>query len=650
MMGVPALALAGVLAVATPLDGTRETFAESGQTEAEQALPQPQHSIPAEEAKPPAEKPPSPRRRGDPLAGAQEAFAEGRYTEAEQLAQQATQPPRRGTALYLVGLARFRAGRPAEALEALDAAAREQDAPEPTQWNFNRAACLYALSRFEEAEQAFAAAAADKDLSRLAWVNAGFAALDGGAPERATEWADRAAPGASEREALLVEELRALIAEAQGRTVSAGEAAYRQGLVSFDAGRFDEAREHFLRAATLDPASGRPRLMAGAAAYRAGARDVAREDVSASLALTLDAADRRTAHEYLDRLSFGLRASGPGQRLSVGAALGFDSNVLQVGVAARDVSGTDTDLDTASAFAEVGVGLSARLRLSDSLFAHLSYGGTQRAYTLESVRDYSLQLHRVTAAVEWEAARRVRVGVSAGGDLFFTGLSDFRGLQGAVNGWTWLALDESERTSTRLDLSFSQKAGLVSEFDYLTGPRLDATLSQELRLPTLNATGWYRYREDRIGTLTQPVSEDGAAMSQAYVIPFGWTGHAVGAAARLEPGSRFDVSLDAEVERRGYLGDSYLRVESPEGHVEDWGRRRRRDWRYVLGASVGARLPGPLRLSARYELLVNRSNVDTRLADDAGTCTWRERSCHAYDYTNGNYEKHVLMLELGASW
>ncbi|WP_164018947.1 tetratricopeptide repeat protein [Pyxidicoccus trucidator] len=587
---------------------------------------------------------------GDPLELAREAFAGGRYDEAEQLAQQAALPPRLGTALYLVGLARFRAGRPAEALEALDAAMLAEDAPEPGQWSFNRAACLYALGRFDEAEQSFANAAVDPALARVAWANAGFAALDAGAPERAATWADRAAPGASEREAVLVEELRALIAQAQGRTVSESDEAYRQGLVSFDAGRFDEARAHFLRAATLAPDSGRAKLMAGASAWRTGARTVAREDITAALSLTLEPGDRSTAHQYLDRLSFGLRASGPGLRLSAGAGLGFDSNVLQVGVAAREVSDTSSDTDTASVFAEAGVGLAARFRLSDTLFAHLSYGGIQRAYTQDSLRDYSLQLHRAAASVEWEAARRVRVGVSAGGDLFFTGLSDFRGLQASANGWAWLAVDESELTSTRLDLTFAQKTGLASEFDYLTGPRLDATLSQELRLAAQSVTAWYRYRQDRIGTLVQLASPDSSGASQEYVIPFGWAGHAAGASTRLVFGRRFDASLEAEVERRDYLHDSYLRVTAVDGSVEELGRRRRQDRRFVLGTALSTRLSARLQLSARYELLVNRSNVDTRLTDEPGTCVAPDYVCHAYDYTNGNYEKHVLMLELGASW
>src|SRR6185437_14119500 len=95
---------------------------------------------------------------------------------------------------------------------------------------------------------------------------------------------------------------------------------------------------------------------------------------------------------------------------------------------------------------------------SESVFAELTYGGSQRAYLMPAVSDYSLQLHRAAAALEVDLSHRLRLGASAG-----------------------LALDEGEHTSTRLDASFARKVGL-SEFTYLTGNRLDATLSQELRL------------------------------------------------------------------------------------------------------------------------------------------------------------------------
>ncbi|RKG96608.1 tetratricopeptide repeat protein [Corallococcus carmarthensis] len=582
---------------------------------------------------------------GEPLEDARESFAAGRYTEAEQQALQAAPS---GAALYLVGLARFRTGRPAEALEALDAAGRAPDAPEPDAWNFNRGACLYALGRFAEAEEAFARVRADAPLARVAWINAGFAAFDAGAPERAARWAERAAPGASSEEALQVEELRALLAPA----VNEGDEAWRQGLASFDAGRFDEARAHFLHAATRQPDSGRARLMAGASAWRLGFRTEAREDLTAALALTLSPLDRQTAHQYLDLLSYGLRSNGPGFWASASVGPGFDSNVLQVGVAARDVSGANADVVTASAFAEASVGVTARFRLSDGLIAALSYGGSQRAYSEASVRDYSLQLHRATAAVEWEAARRVRVGLLAGGDIFFTGLEDFRGLQASVNANAWLAWDETEHTSTRLDLGVTGKDGLGEEFAYLTGPRLDATLSQEWRLGLANVTAWYRYRQDRIGTLEQVyTSDDGTLASQTYVIPFGFTGHAVGASGRWQPLPWLTASLDADVEWRRYQEDNSLRVVTTGGATETWNARRRHDTRFVLGPNVSARLSSHLRLTARYELLVNRSNIDMRLTDDdPAACESAEHLCHAYDATNGNYEKHGVMLQLEAVW
>ncbi|NOK13361.1 tetratricopeptide repeat protein [Corallococcus exercitus] len=582
---------------------------------------------------------------GEPLEDARQSFAAGRYAEAEQ---QALQAEPSGAALYLVGLARFRTGRPAEALEALDAAGHAPDAPEPDAWNFNRGACLYALGRFVEAEEAFARVREGAPLARAAWLNAGFAAFDAGAPDRAAQWAERAAAGASTEEALQVEELRALLAP----VANEGDEAYRQGLASFDAGRFDEARALFLRAATRQPDSGRARLMAGASAWRLGSRTEALEDLRAALKLTLSPLDRRTAHQYLDLLSYGLRSSGPGSWASASLGPGFDSNVLQVGVAARDVSGANADVVTASAFAEASVGLTARLRLSDRLFAALSYGGSQRAYSGSSVRDYSLQLHRATAAVEWEAARQVRVGLLAGGDLFFTGLEDFRGLQASVNANAWLAWDEAAHTTTRLDLGAAGKDGLGEEFAYLTGPRLDATLSQEWRLGLANATAWYRYRQDRIGTLEQSfTSVDETLASRTYVIPFGFTAHAVGASGRWQPLPWLTASLDADVEWRRYLEDNSLRVVTTGGDTETWNVRRRHDTRFVLGPTVSARLSSHLRLIARYELLVNRSNIDMRLTDDdAAACEGAAHLCHAYDATNGNYEKHGVMLQLEAAW
>ena len=588
----------------------------------------------------------------DELGEAQRAFGEGRYEEAERLAGHAVQSPHAGAAHYLVGLARFRAGRPAEALEALDAAARAEDAPEPTQWNFNRGACLYALERFAEAERAFEAAAANASLARLAWVNAGFAALDGGAPERAEAWAARAAPGASGRERALVEELLAAIAQTRGAPVDAAREAspHARGLEAFDAGRFEEARALFLQAAREQPDAGRSRLMAGAAAWRLGDRRTAREELTAALGLRLEAGEAEVARAYLDRLSFGLRARGPGMRLSVGGGGGYDSNVFQVGVASRDVSGSSSATQTGSLFVEAGLGGVGRVRLSDALFAELTYAGSQRVYLLTSAEDYSLQLHHVGAALEWETASPLRWGLAAGADVFLTGLSSFRGLQASGSAAVWAALDESEVTSTRVDLSVTPKLGLIDEFAYLSGQRLDAGLSQELRWTRWGLTARYQYRADLIGTLVQALASETPGTSSEFVIPYAWTGHAGGATVRLTPHEAWEARLEGAVEWRQYLSDSLLRVRTQDGALQEWGRRRREDVRWLVGAAVGTRLARHLQVSARYDLLVNTSNVDTRLADPANTCTAPSYVCHRYDYTNGNFQKHQVLLEVNGTW
>ncbi len=151
----------------------------------------------------------------DPLAGARGAFAAGDYALAERLALEGqAEPP--AAALYLAGLARFRAGRPAEALEALDRA--EAGADSAAAWHFNRGACLYQLARHAEAEAAFLVAAADPAFAPLALVNAGFAALDAGEATRAGELAARARGVATGPALELVEELEQALEAGPGRT------------------------------------------------------------------------------------------------------------------------------------------------------------------------------------------------------------------------------------------------------------------------------------------------------------------------------------------------------------------------------------------------------------------------------------------------
>ena len=159
----------------------------------------------------------------DALEAARAAFSRADYERAASLALEAARPPREGAALYLAGLARFRAGQHEAALRALDQAGRAADPPPAGQWAFNRASCLYELGRFAEAEEAWLAAAGqDPSLAVLSLVNAAWAALDGGAVERARELSHRAraasdGPG------------RELVAELEARLASPRPDASREG-------------------------------------------------------------------------------------------------------------------------------------------------------------------------------------------------------------------------------------------------------------------------------------------------------------------------------------------------------------------------------------------------------------------------------------
>jgi len=165
-----------------------------------------------------------------PLQAAETAFAQGDYQLADSLATAAAEPPREGAALYLAGLARFRSGHPAEALDALDRAARASDPPAPGLFHYNRAACLYQLERFAEAEAEYLQAAAlDPALATVSLVNASYAALDGGLPERARQIAARARASAKPEEVDLLSDLESHIG-LQGSERATAE--YREGLAA----------------------------------------------------------------------------------------------------------------------------------------------------------------------------------------------------------------------------------------------------------------------------------------------------------------------------------------------------------------------------------------------------------------------------------
>src|SRR5260221_3092551 len=294
------------------------------------------------------------------LEEAQAAFARADYPQAESLALAAAEPPHAGAALYLAGLARFRAGRAAAALEALDGAARAEDAPHDALFHFNRGACLYQLGRFRDAQTEYEEAARDSAIAAVSLSEAGFAALDAGAPALARDFAGRARAVATGAALTLVAELDALLADASAA------AEYKEGISLYDGGRFAEAREHFRRATALDPQDGRSRIMSGAAAYRLGASGEARGEREKALSLPLDEADARAARAYLERL-------GSRWQATLRLAAGVDSDPFQTGLVEPSELGPGSQTPGASAVATAEAALSWRFAPPEGTSGPLAY-------------------------------------------------------------------------------------------------------------------------------------------------------------------------------------------------------------------------------------------------------------------------------------
>src|SRR5205085_3410847 len=127
----------------------------------------------------------------------------------------------------------------------------------------------------------------------------------------------------------------------------------------------------------------------------------------------------------------------------------------------------------ASPVATANVAAVVHPRLRDDLGAELSYVFAQLAYLSDSASDLSLQQHELGSAIELALRDDVRVGGSITGQLAFTGVSKFRGLQAAGGGAAWGALDEGDWTTTRRELPWIRKPGLTG-LGYLTCAIADA--------------------------------------------------------------------------------------------------------------------------------------------------------------------------------
>ncbi|MFT3914660.1 MAG: hypothetical protein QM704_11240 [Anaeromyxobacteraceae bacterium] len=581
----------------------------------------------------------SPATGPDPLAAARAALASGDPASAERLALAAAEA-RDAAALYLVGVARFRLGRPAEALDALDRAGPEGDAPGP--WSYNRGACLLDLGRPEEAERAFVAAAeADRALAPVALVNAGFAALDAGALDRATAHAAAARHAAEGPGADLVGELERGVAEAAAARATA---AYAAGLAAFDRGDFVEARGRFVAAAELAPKDGKSRLMAGASALRRGERDAGEADVRRALELGLAAEDARVALAYLQRPA----AEGAWSALA-SAEAGWDSNALQTGTGVANDRFATAAGRTSSPFAqaELAIGWGGTLK---GLRLDAGYDLVQLAYAAQAAQDYGVQQHAGLLALTFRPPGPLTLGLAAEGQVAFTGLSDFRGLLAAGGLRGWAALAEGRHLATRLELAADRRRGLDG-FGYLGGRRLEAGLSQEVARSRATLRGGYRLRLDDLGDDVAaapaphgPQCDMMDGCTAATISRFGHLGQLGWLSAKVTLTPRLTLDLSAGIERRVYRGDDRFLVTVLGGPTLVAYAQRRKDWRVTAGASLGLQLAGPWSVVARWDHVTNLSTLDGRRTD----CT--EGFCPPSPLGDRNYEKDVVGVGISGTY
>ncbi len=516
-----------------------------------------------------------------PLDEARAAFDRQEYARAEALALAEAHPPREGAALYLVGLARFRDGRPADALAALELAGRAQDPPPVGPWHFNRAACLYELGRFDEAEEEYLAAAAlDPELAPVSLANAGFAALDRGALDRARAHLAKARPIAAGRTAELVSELDAQLSRPPGE----------RGLGEGD----------------------RP-LGAGTSS--------------------------RTGWGAL------LRVEG-----------GWDSNALQLLALSEDDRAEEGGgLATSSALTLVGAGVAIRREVGESATLDLAYGFGQLAYLESAAADRSIQLHGIEAGLEVSLGDGLRAGGALEGQLAFTGLSAFRGMLAAGGARAFGALDETARTTTRLELSWFTKASLRQEFAYLSGNRFEGTLSQELRLRPVVLSISGRLALDRIGAARTSMAlpeevKDCLGCAQELVEPFGYAATALFASARASPARWLELALSFGMEGRNYLEDDALFLRRADGSAQELERRQRHDLRLFAGEVVTLRVTQSFSILLRHDLVVDRSNLDgTASEEDEGACGIPEMRCQLRA-VNHAFNKNVVTVGTQLAW
>jgi tetratricopeptide (TPR) repeat protein len=578
---------------------------------------------------------PAPSPADAPLGQARARLAANDLPGAEQAARDAVaRAPTHGPALLVLGMVLFRNDRYDEALDLFQRAAVGVPPAASGPLGFNRASALFALARYREAEDAFSdAARAEPKLAGLAEVNAGLAALGAGELDRARAHAEAAAR-APTADALTTEldSLRAQIAGAASPAPAVeappppdpAEVAYARGRALYGQRRYDEAAGAFDEAVRHRSGDAELRFARALNGYRRDRRAEAGDDFEAALALGLDEESARDARDYLDRLSGGLRAQGPGLDLRAAVGGGYDSNVAQLAASRTEVIAAETPERTADLFLDANLDLAYGLRLSDTLFLQPGYTFDQLGYQREEFDTYAFQVHGLALRAELTPRRGLRLGLTGALDYQFTGLRTFEAFQRLATVEPQLAIDEGAHLTTLARLRWQDKSPYQDADAYYRGRRLDLRIAQRLRLATLRLDLTYRHRREKIGTRTQDLgvlrlNRRGLSIEGTYLAPYSHVSHAVGLSGSLALPAGFTLAIDGGLERLRYSQDSVWYATGPLGRSRELGRKRRHDDRVTASAELTFAATDRLELGLRYDLVVNQSNIHFAFDDKSST-------------------------------
>lgn len=580
----------------------------------------------------------------DALKLAREALADGDLEPALALAKrELARETDNADAHTVAALALYQLQRPDEALahfaRAIDFGAEDSRRV----LAFNRAACLLALERAEEAEQAFLGAAdsSEPELGCLARLNAGLIALDLGRLSRAQEqlgWL-QSEPSCA-RLGPLTEELHTGLQQQVERILQAGSE-------QIAAGRVGPAREAFAQAASLAPATPQVHYRAGVAAFSAGADADALSYFERVRELQPAGATGRLAALYLDTLVGGLRHGGRGLVLWTTAVTGYDSNVLQASSRQNLAYGPPEQ----SPFIALRLFGTHGHELTPRLFGRATYAVEQLVYTRAAQQQWSSQDHELRWQAEYMLSSEMRLGAGVYGNLGFNGLSPAVGRTGQVAAVVLTAYQPSRKHRVTASLDVGYVAPLADRFEFWSGLSIDGQLSYQLHLSHWSFGVAAYLRSLGLGAQELPIG----AMSLAEARRLGCASDLIGTTANCAvlyrvplayeaPGGwlwasyalgDFRPLLRAGIEGRLHREPIQRRVESlVTGESETQLLNVQQDLRTTLALGLTWQANEVLSLFGSYTYQLGLSNVD------GGTL----------EYGDEEFQRHAVQLEVTAAF